>query len=74
MPETLAERVRNERRFNEARDRIFPGWHLYSEGVGTVKPAYRVVCEEWDDYLLARKVKPHNVNARIIYKPRRTAA
>jgi len=74
MP-TLTESISSEsRRVNEARDKFFPGWYLYHHGLGTVKPKYRVVCEDWDEYLLARKVKPDNIRAKIIYKPRRTAA
>ena len=63
-----------ERRLNEARDKFFPSWFLYGFGYGAVKPLYRVVCEDWDKYLEARRVKPENITAKIIYKPRRSAA
>jgi len=59
-------------KINQLRDNFFPGWYLYgpSIAISALRPLYRVVCDTWDEYLDARRVKPSFVKAEIIYKPR----
>lgn len=61
-------------KLDEARDFYFCGWYLYKPGNFTVKPKYQVFCKTFEEYLVVRAIKPDNVNAKIIYMPRKVTA
>ena len=55
-----------------ARKRFFPGWQEYlrhGENDKRFATTYRVECNTFDEYILAKLAKPSGINAEIIYKP-----
>ena len=55
-----------------ARKRLFPGWQeslRHRENDKRLAASYRVECNTFDEYQLAKLAKPRGINAEIIYKP-----
>ncbi len=55
-----------------ARKRFFPGWQEYlrhRENDKRFAASYRVECNTFDEYQLAKLAKPHGISAEIIYNP-----
>lgn len=64
--------IRFSRDLRRARCRFYPGWWSYSrcDLQHQMKPMYFVTCQSPAEYRLAHEVKPSNVRATIVYRPK----